>query len=34
MYSTFYGETSGIGLTTSEQQRRVVGGSPLYRHAE
>jgi hypothetical protein len=34
MFSTFYGETGGVGLTASEQQRRVVWGSPLYRHLE
>lgn len=31
MYNVFYGATRGIGLVTSEQQRRVVWGSPLYR---
>jgi hypothetical protein len=34
MYATFYGATGGVGLTTSEQQRRVVWGSPLYRATE
>ncbi len=32
MFSTFYGASGGgIGLTASDQQRRVVWGSPLYR---
>jgi len=31
MYVTFYGETGGVGLTSSAQQRRVVQASPLYR---
>lgn len=34
MFSTFYGAIGGVGLTTSEQPRRVVWGSPLYRQTE
>lgn len=30
MFSTFYGASGGIGLTTSPHQRRVIWGSPLY----
>jgi hypothetical protein len=32
MFATFYGASGGgMGLTASDQQRRVVWGSPLYR---
>lgn len=31
MFSTFYGSSGGMNLTASDQQRRVVWGSPLYR---
>jgi len=34
MFATFYGASGGVGLVTSEQQRRVVWGSPMYRQAE
>jgi hypothetical protein len=34
MFATFYGASGGVGLTASDQQRRVVWGSPLYRQAE
>jgi len=33
MFVTFYGASGGVGLTASDQQRRVVWGSPLYRAA-
>ncbi len=34
MFASFYGASGGVGLTASDQQRRVVWGSPLYRQAD